>query len=148
MDEFTIFTAALNLRSPWFIEQVYMKDTEQGEELHIRIGHQKMSKFDYEGGTYSVYDHQPRTWRHLDFFQHHCYLHAKMPRVKTQDGDVRLIGAAWAEPGSSFTLLFELKMMELVYNGMTQSKAGKTLNIDGKRVGRVISRRVGNALCD
>ncbi len=146
MDEFTIFTAALNIKAPWFIKEVHLKEEDHGEDLHITIGHQKGAKFNYEGEQYPVYDHQDRTWKHLDFFQHQCYLHASLPRVKIGDGSVRLIQAPWAEAGSSFTLLFELKIMELVYNGMSQSKAGKTLNIDGRRVGRVISRRVSNAL--
>lgn len=148
MDEFTIFTAALNIKSPWFIKDVLLKQEDHGEDLHITIGHEKGAKFNYEGTDYPVYDHQARTWKHLDFFQHQCYLHAEVPRVKTLEGTVRLIQVPWAEPSSSFTLLLELKLMELVYNGMTQSKAGKTMKIDGRRVARVINRRVSQALAD
>jgi transposase len=148
MNEFTIFTAALNIKSPWFIQEVLLKQEDHGEDLHITIGHDKGAKFNYEGADYSVYDHQERTWKHLDFFQHQCYLHAEVPRVKTLDGAVRLVQVPWAEPTSSFTLLFELKLMELVYNGMNQSKAGKTMKIDGRRVSRVINRRVSQALAD
>ncbi len=148
MDEFTIFTAALNIRAPWYIERVTIIEGEDGEELHIAIGHKKGARFNYEGIDYPVYDHQDRTWKHLDFFQYQCYLHASVPRVRTKENKVRLVQVPWAEPGSRFTLLFELKIMELVFNGMNQSKAGRTLRISAKRVGKVISRRVANALCD
>lgn len=146
MDEFTIFTAALNLVKPWYIDYVELKEGPEKEEIHITISHDKGSKFDYEGDSCPVYDHQGRVWRHLDFFQYECYLHVSVPRVKTKQGSIRLIAVPWAEPGSRFTLLFELKIMELVYNGMNQSKAGKTLGISAKRVSRVLNRRVSNAL--
>ena len=148
MDEFTIFTAALNLNAPWFIEKVRLEKGERKEQIHITISHKKGSCFNYEGQEYPVYDHRDRVWRHLDFFQYECYLHVAVPRVKTKDNSVRLIAVPWAAPGSSFTLLFELKIMELVHNGMNQSKAGKTLGISAKRVARVINRRVASALCE
>ena len=71
MHEFTIFTTELNLKRPWYIEEVTLKESEYGEDLHIKIGHEKGAKFDYEGIEYAVYDHQERTWKQLDFFQHH-----------------------------------------------------------------------------
>ena len=81
----------------------------------------------------------------MDFFQHQCYIHAEVPRVKTKEDKVRLVNVPWSEPGSSFTLSFELKILELVYNGMSLSKAGKTLRIGGKRVIFVLNRRVSIA---
>lgn len=148
MDEFTIFTAALNIKAPWYIKKVQLREEEHGEDLHITIGHQRGAQFEYEGEFYTAYDHQFRTWKHLDFFQHQCYLHADVPRVKTKEDKVKLVGVPWAESGSSFTLLFELKILELVYNGMSLSKAGSTLRISGKRVSGVVNRRVSNALAD
>jgi hypothetical protein len=41
MNEFTIFTAALNIKSPWFIQEVLLKQEDHGEDLHITIGHDK-----------------------------------------------------------------------------------------------------------
>ncbi|MBK8501977.1 MAG: transposase family protein [Saprospiraceae bacterium] len=137
--EFALFTGALNIRSPWYIKQVTLKDSEYGEDLHISIGHKKGARFYVEGTELPVYDHQQRTWRHLDFIQHRCYLRAAVPRVKTKANRVKLIKVPWAVPGSSFTLFFEFKIMELVLNGMNRSEVGRTLRIDGKRVGRVIS---------
>jgi transposase len=148
MDEFTIFTAALNIRAPWYIKEVELRKEEHGEDLHITLGHQRGARFEYEGEFYTAYDHQSRTWKHLDFFQHQCYIHAEVPRVKTKEEKVRLVNVPWSEPGSSFTLLFELKILELVYNGMSLSKAGKTLRISGKRVSAVLNRRVSIALAD
>jgi len=146
MTEFEIFTSALNLKSPWQISKVTIEQSESGEELHITIEHEKGVKFEHEGNICPVYDHQERVWRHLDFFQHECYIHARVPRVTTPEGDVRLITVPWADSGSSFTLLFELQVMQLVHLGMSNSAAGKKLNIGDKRISNVIKKRVANAL--
>ncbi len=54
------------------------------------------------------------TWRHLDFFQHQAYLHARVPRVECAlECGVRKVEVPWARPGSGFTLLFEALVMTL-----------------------------------
>ncbi|KHK00170.1 Mobile element protein [Desulfovibrio sp. TomC] len=53
------------------------------------------------------HDYQEFTWRHLNFFQHYCYLTARVPRVDCPDHGTRRVTVLWARPGSSFTLLFE-----------------------------------------
>jgi len=57
--------------------------------------------------AYAVYDHQQRIWTHLNFSEHKCELYARVPRVKTHDGKVKLAKVPWAAPGSSFTLNYE-----------------------------------------
>ena len=93
-----------------------------------------------------MYDHQQRSWRHLNFFEHTCYLHAAVPRVQTEDGRTVLVDVPWAQPGSSFTLLFEAYAMLLVEQGMSLSAAGRYVGLDGRIIGRVIHRQVGQAL--
>jgi len=146
MEEFKIFTQALNIQHPWYIDKLEYKDGSFGSELHIYLNHKKRVKFEYENELYSVYDHQSRKWQHLDFFEHRCYLHADVPRVKTKDNKVKLVSVPWSGPGSSFTLLFESKAIELVKNGMSMSKAGKTLRISDKRIFGIINRWVSTAL--
>lgn len=71
MTDLEVFTTALNLKFPWKVESVTFidaKDKLDKQELHIYISHEKSVLFAYkEGKEYSVYDHQSRTWRHLDF---------------------------------------------------------------------------------
>ena len=146
MEELPIFTAALGLESPWYIKRVYF-DYEGGDKkLYIEVGHTRRTKFDYEGEKCPVYDHQDRKWRHLNFFQHECYLLCSVPRVKTKDGSIRLVEVPWAMPGSSFTLLFERQLLELIKGGMPASRAGRHMNIAGKRAFGIVSRHVVIAL--
>ena len=146
MDELQIFTLALGLEAPWHIEALQFEPTDSGKVLHITVGHEKRTQFAYEDQSYAVYDHQERTWRHLDFFEHECYLHARVPRVKTSSGQVKLVEVPWAKPGSSFTLLFEVKVRHLVEDGLSLSRAGKQMRITDKRVGGIIVRCVSHAL--
>ncbi|MBF0562009.1 MAG: transposase family protein [Alphaproteobacteria bacterium] len=61
-----------------------------------------------------AYDTEEATWRHLNFFQHEAYLHARVPRVKCPDCGVQRVSVPWARPGSGFTLLFEALVMAMV----------------------------------
>ena len=54
-----------------------------------------------------VHDTTDKTWRHLDFFQHKAFWHARLPRVRCSEHGVRQVSVPWARPGSGFTLLFE-----------------------------------------
>lgn len=146
MKELSIFTAALELESPWYVEEVYFEGEGKEKKLHIHVGHEKGVKFEYESKKYSIYDHQKRTWKHLNFFQHECQLHVRVPRVRTEEGKVKLVEVPWAKPGSSFTLLFELNILSLIEGGMSASGVGRRLLIGGKRVFGVIRRYVSYAL--
>lgn len=146
--ELPIFTAALDLTSPWFVRSVSFEQRGEGKVLHVEVDHEAGSRFDYEHDSYPVYDHQDRQWRHLDFFQHTCYLHARVPRVKTKAGKVRLVEVPWAQPGSSFTLLFEANVMALLRAGLSASAVGRQLHIGDKRVFGLARRRVSQALAE
>lgn len=61
-----------------------------------------------------AYDTTKKTWRHLNFFEHRAYLHARTPRVECSECGVKLVEVPWARAGSDFTLLFEGFVMALV----------------------------------
>jgi hypothetical protein len=66
------------------------------------------------GGGCPAHDTSPKTWRHLNFFQHEAYLHARVPRVACEACGVKLVEVPWARSGSGFTLLFEAMVLTLV----------------------------------
>jgi hypothetical protein len=69
-----IFEQALSVESPWFIKE--MTFDAGRKRLDIRIDFTKGSRFSLEEGgpAYPVHDTEEKTWRHLNFFQHECYL--------------------------------------------------------------------------
>jgi transposase len=52
-------------------------------------------------------------WRHLNFFEHECHIHARIPRVKLPNGKVKLISTPWEGLSNGFTLLFEALLLQL-----------------------------------
>ena len=54
-----------------------------------------------------------KRYRHLNFFQHECYLEVRILRVKLPDGAVRQVEPEWAGRLKGFTLLFEALVLML-----------------------------------
>ncbi len=106
-----LFAAAIGIQSPWYIEDIQL-DIPQGE-LKIKVNFKRGSKFQYvdeqtcKTGEYKAYDTQEKKWRHMNFFQYRCYLQAKIPRVKLEDGKIRQVKATWEGLSHGFTQLFE-----------------------------------------
>jgi transposase len=150
MTQEQLFAAALGLQAPWFIEKVNLElgDSGKARELHIHINFGRGHRFKVGEEDLPVYDHVERKWRHLNFFQHQCYLHAQVPRVKTSAGTTLQVEVPWARPGSSFTLLFEAFAMSLASASMSLTEAGRTMGTDGRVVGRIISWYVEKALLE
>lgn len=82
---------ALGLRAPWTVSEVSFKaDEAKQRELHLSIGFASGSKFKDSGGQdCSVHDTAQRTWQHLNFFEHHCFLHCNVPRITTSTGQAK-----------------------------------------------------------
>ena len=55
----------------------------QPHELQLTIKAERASKYSCPvcGKGCAAHDFQEKTWRCLNFFQHHCYVHASVPRV-------------------------------------------------------------------
>jgi transposase len=102
-----LFAAALGITSPWYVRDV---DFDAAKRLlTISIDFPKGSRFSHRDaeGQHPVHDTQTKRYRHLNFFQHECYLEVRTPRITLPDGRVVLVEPDWAGKLSGFTLLFE-----------------------------------------
>ena len=141
-----IFALALGLQSPWKINQVSFETGEKHRTLNIEIGFKRGSMFpDETGRMCPVHDTIERRWRHLNFFEHECYLQCRVPRIKTPEGKVVQVGVPWARKGSGFTLLFEAFAMHLIEAEMPVSKVGETLSEYPKRIWTIFNYWIGIA---
>ena len=147
MNSTEIFTLALGLKEPWEIIDVEISlETDSVKELNIYLGFKRGAKFDDEAGvSCTVHDTQKRTWRHLNFFEHTCNLHCAVPRIRTSDGKVRLVGVPWARSGSGFTLLFEALTMALIEREMPVNKIGQLLGENAHRIWTIFNHWIGLA---
>ena len=104
MDSKDIFTSALGLQSPWSVSRAEFQTNESGtKELHLWITFERGSIFTAPDGSQSTaYDTLDKTWRHLNFFQHHCYIHCNVPRIRYGKKQIAMVNVPWARPNSGF----------------------------------------------
>jgi transposase len=117
MTQEDLFAMALGVQPPWYIESVKL-DIDKCE-LNINVNFTKGSVFKYidketgEIGEYKAYDTSIKRWRHMNYFQYRCYLHARIPRVDMGGGKIRQVTAPWEGIAAGFTLLFEALILQL-----------------------------------
>lgn len=149
MNSKEIFSLALNLQSPWYIKDITL------EKEHLKIFGRLTIHIDFEKGSlftlsdgqqYTAYDTEIRTWKHLNFFEHECFIVARVPRVKNKENKVQTVEVPWARPGSGFTLLFEAFAMLLIEKEMPVNKVAQTIRVTAPRLWRVFNYWIKKAV--
>jgi transposase len=134
MNSTEIFSIALGLQEPWFVENVSFNREGEQHILDIKISHNKNDFWKDKNGKSAIYDHNERTWKHLNFFQHECYIHCNVPRLIAEDGKIAQVEVPWARAGSGFTLLFEAFSMLLIEQEMPINKVANILKEYPQRI--------------
>ena len=140
-----LFEAALGIADPWGVASVEFD--EKAKTLTVLIDFKPGTRFAAPGheGLHSVHDTVPKTYRHLNFFQHECILRVRTPRVKLPDGAVRLVEPDFAGRLSGFTLLFEALILMLAQQ-MPFAAVARIVGESAHRVMAVCERYVELAL--
>lgn len=106
MNSTDIFRIALNIVDPWFIKEIKLEKNPGMlfGKLTIEIDFKRGSTFLFtDGKEYKAYDTDVRTWKHLNFFEHECYLTARVPRIMDSENKAKTVQIPWARAGSGFT---------------------------------------------
>lgn len=141
-----LFSAALGLTPPWQVVEVGFSAS--AKRLDVYIDFPRGSTFPCprcgaEGAK--AYDTTQRSWRHLNFFQHECHLHAWVPRVRCPKcRAIAQVRIPWARPESGFTLLFEALVMALAKE-MPVRAIAKLLGEHDTRLWRILRHYVEEA---
>lgn len=140
-----LFEAALGVSSPWYVREARFDAA--ARTLTIRVDFRSGSRFAHPdvAGEHPVHDTQTKRYRHLNFFQHECFLEVRVPRVKLPDGSVRLIEPPWAGKLSGFTLLFEALVLCLCRE-MPFAAVARVVGESWHRVAAIAERYVDLAL--
>ena len=82
---------------------------------------------------------EDKTWRLLNFFQHECYLHRRVPRIIIimSNGKYKMVEVPRARPKSGLTLLFEAYMMMLVESEHARGMVSKTVKETALSIWRI-----------
>lgn len=136
-----LFEAALGINAPWYVAGADFNA--QAHTLMIRVDFVSGSRFAVLGmdGEHPVHDTVAKRYRHLNFFQHECFLEVRIPRVKLPGGAVRQIEPPWAGKLSGFTLLFEALVLMLAQQ-MSFAATARVVGESRHRVATVCERYV------
>jgi transposase len=150
MRDTDLLQLALALVPPWLVRRSDF-DPER-RRLDIHIDFPRGSRFACPGcgaADCPAYDTEEMTWRHLNFFQHHAYLHARVPRIDCASCGIKKVSVPWAREGSGFALLFEALIMALV-QAMPVKAVARLVGEHDTRLWRVIHHYVdrGRARAD
>jgi transposase len=142
-----LFEAALGLAKPWYVGGVDFDAAKK--TLTINVDFPAGTRFAAPGvaGAHPVHDTQIKRLRHLNFFQHECFLEVRTPRVKLPDGRVLLIEPEWFGKLSGFTALFEALVLAMAQQ-MTFAAVAKLVGLSWHRVHAICSRYVDLALAE
>jgi transposase len=140
-----LFTRALALTAPW--EVVGLDFDAERKRLDIRVDFAPGSTFPCPvcSEPCKVHDAKPQQYRHLNFFEHLAFLHARQPRTNCPKDGVKTVDVPWARPEGEFTLLFEAMVVEMGRNGLTPSAIGRMVGEHDTRIWRILEHYVGEA---
>jgi transposase len=142
-----ILLLGIGIQHPWRLVDQYLDTSSQPHELHLKVECERGTHYACPqcGAQCPAHDFTDKRWRHLDFFQHHCYITASVPRVKCPEHGVHLIDVPWARKGSAFTLLFEQAALALVRE-MPVLAAARLMKVTDTRLWRVVQHYVRKAV--
>ncbi len=142
-----LFAAALGIQTPWFVQGVDFDEAKR--QLTIQVDFAAGSRFAHTDapGEHPVHDTQIKRLRHLNFFQHECFLEVRTPRVRLPDGKVRLVEPSWVGKLDGFTLLFEALVLALCQQ-MPFAAVARIVGLSWHRVYAICARYVELALAD
>lgn len=147
MEAHDIFTLGLGLTPPWRVAGHRLDQERHPNELRLEVAAEPGASFPCPscGRPAKPHDWKEITWRHLNFFQHHCFITARVPRVRCPEHGVLRVRVPWARPDSGFTVLFEQAALILVRE-MPVAAAARIVGVTDKRLWRVVEVYVGRAL--
>jgi transposase len=145
-----LFQQAIGLFSPWFIDHIDF--SVEKKQLDVFVDFPKGTLFHYEEkgdesgqkdicGDFPVYDTTEKVWRHLNFFQHECYLHCRVPRLNIGRGKTRVFLPPFTGLSRGFTLLFESLLLQFC-KGMTIAEVSRLTQTSAHKLWEMIDRYV------
>jgi transposase len=147
MNSDTVLALGLGVTPPWRLVEQRLDTEKNPHELHLKVAADRGILFPCPicGKACKAHDFTEFTWRHLNFFQHHCYITAKVPRTDCSEHGVLRISVPWAREGSRFTLLFEQAALILVRE-MPVLAAARIMEITDQRLWRIVEHYVSSAV--
>lgn len=141
MNEKTLFQLALGLSEPWYVSETKFDPSIKRLDIYLDFQRGGMFPCPECGASGKAYDTEEKSWRHLNFFQHEAYLHARVPRIRCQDHGVRMVDVPWGRKQSGFTMLFEALVL-MLSREMPVKAIADLMGVTDHRIWRVLTHYV------
>jgi len=136
-----LFETALGITSPWYINGVDFDVAKKLLTLNVDFVAGSRFAVPEVEGVHPAHDTVTKRYRHLNFFQHECYLVVRVPRVRVPDGGIRQVEPDWAGRLAGFTLLFEALIMSMCRE-MTFAAVSRLVGLSWHQVTAICKRYV------
>lgn len=92
-----IFALGLGLQSSWKLKGQRFDMEKHPHELHLIIGADRGAQYSCPecNALCKAHDFLDMIWRHLNFFQHLCFLTASVPRVECPVHGIHRVKVPW-----------------------------------------------------
>lgn len=140
----------LHIPEPWYVDKVEFSFENKQLDVYAKIRKRALLVCSGCGATnqpmLDIADHD-RTWRHLNFFEYHCYIHSELPRTACKEcGKTLRVNVPWATKSRSyFTLHFDALIMKLAKD-MPMYKIAQLVGVHDTRLWRMVHYYVDEAM--
>ena len=145
MRDTELYAQILGLQSPWEVVHVDLDRSSSSVVVQVAAAAGTAFACPTCGQPAAGYDRRERRWRHLDTRQYTTILQAQVPRVTCAVHGVVTVPVPWAEPGSSFTQLFEAIVVAWLKEASIQA-VSRQLRVSWSSIDRIIARAVARGM--
>lgn len=143
----SFFQSLLELKSPWRVVAVELKDEERSVEIEVEWSESTKVPCPECGRACGVYDHAGvRWWRHLDTMNRTTRICCRVPRSDCPEHGAKTLTVPWAQGSSRFTVEFEKQAIDLLQLARSQSQAAAHLELSWHQVHDVQTAAVERGL--
>ncbi|TMN22629.1 ISL3 family transposase [Lentibacillus cibarius] len=139
-----------HIPEPWYIDNCIFDENKEQLDVYVKVNKSApmiCSNCDAERQRFfDIADYDQR-WRHLNFLEYPCYIHAEHPRTDCKKcGKKHRVDIPWAiKTRAGFTKLFDAWIMMLVKD-MPMSAVSRLVKEHDTRLWRILHHYVDNAL--
>lgn len=142
-----LYQKILGIESPWRVTEVELSLAAFPGKVIVYVELEAGTPLScpHCGREAPGYDKRTRRWRHLDTCQYQTILTAQVPRVECPEHKVVQVSVPWAEPGSSFTALFEALVIDWLKE-TTTSAVARQFDLSWSAIDGIMQRAVARGL--
>jgi transposase len=144
MDDKLLIQMALGITAPWYVKNINLDVSNKRMDIYLDFTRGTKFPCPVCNKLCDLHDTKEKVWRHLDFFHHETYIHARVPRTMCDADGVKLVEVPWTRQNTGFTLFFEALIVAMSKE-MSVSSIAELINIHENSVWIILAHYVEEA---